>query len=68
MAAEAYQFVIGRSYTRQDVFGVLGIDDPGGGNSYTGYASHRGDWFIFCGTGTPGARAMTTEIISPARI
>ena len=54
MAAEAYQFVIGRSYTRQDVFGVLGIDDPGGGNSYTGYASHRGDWFIFCGTGTPG--------------
>lgn len=54
MAAEAYQFVIGRSYTRQDVFGVLGIDDPGGGNWYTGYASHRGDWFIFCGTGTPG--------------
>lgn len=54
MAAEAYQFVVGRSYTRQDVFGVIGIDDPGGGNWYTGYASHRGDWFIFCGTGTPG--------------
>lgn len=54
MAAEAYQFVIGRSYTRQDVFRVIGIDDPGGGNWYTGYTSHRGDWFIFCGIGTPG--------------
>ncbi len=54
MATEAYQFVIGRYYTRQDVFRVIGIDDPGGGNWYTGYTSHRGDWFIFCGIGTPG--------------
>lgn len=54
MAAEAYQFVVGRSYARQDVFRVLGIDDPRGGNWYTGYASHKGDWSIFCGTGTPG--------------
>lgn len=54
MAEEVNQFVIGRPYTRQDVFKVIGIDDPGGGNWYTGYNSHQGDWFIFCGIGTPG--------------
>lgn len=54
MAANAYPFVIGHSYTRQDVFRVIGLVDSGGGNWYTGYASHRGDWFIFCGIGTPG--------------
>ena len=54
MAANAYQFVIGHAYTRQDVFGLIGIDDPKGGNWYTGYTSYGGDWFIFCGIGTPG--------------
>lgn len=54
VAKVEYQFVIGRSYTRQDVFTVIGIVDPGGGAWYTGYTSHRGDWFVFCGIGTPG--------------
>lgn len=54
MTEGEYQFVTGRSYTRQDVFRIIGIADPGGGTWYTGYASHRGDWFIFCGIGTPG--------------
>ncbi|WP_201770530.1 HNH endonuclease [Bordetella bronchiseptica] len=46
--------MVGRSYTRQDVFRIVGIPDPGGGAWYTGYTSHRGDWFIFCGVGTAG--------------
>lgn len=49
-----YQFVIGGTYTRQDVFRVVGVLDPGGGAWYTGYTSHLGDWFIFCGIETPG--------------
>lgn len=47
-------FKVGAQYTRQDVFRILGIPDPGGGNWYTGYNAHDGDWFIFCGVGTPG--------------
>lgn len=54
MTKVEYQFVIGHSYTRQDVFRTIGIADPGGGTWYTGYTSHLGDWFIFCGVGTPG--------------
>jgi 5-methylcytosine-specific restriction protein A len=52
--ASVYPFKVGAQYTRQDVFGTLGISDPGGGNWYTGYNSHGDDWFIFCGVGTPG--------------
>src|SRR2546426_11463727 len=49
-----YPFRIGAQYTRKDVFSLLDIADPGGGNWYTGYTSHGDDWFIFCGVGTPG--------------
>lgn len=51
---DVYDFKIGAQYTRQDVFDILRIPDPGGGNWYTGYNSHRDDWFIFCGVGTAG--------------
>jgi 5-methylcytosine-specific restriction enzyme A len=50
----AYPFKVGAQYTRHEVFDVLGIPDPGGGNWYTGYTAHGDDWFIFCGVGTPG--------------
>lgn len=49
-----YRFAVGQSYTRKDVFRILGIPDPKGGIWYTGYASHGNDWFIFCGVGTTG--------------
>lgn len=51
---DLYPFRAGAHYTRHDVFSILGISDPGGGNWYTGYNAHRGDWFIFCGVGAPG--------------
>lgn len=44
--AAVYPFKVGVQYTRQDVFGILGISDPAGGNWYTGYNSHGDDWFI----------------------
>lgn len=49
-----YPFQVGSKYARQDVFGILGIPDPGGGNWYTGYTSYGEDWFVFCGVGTVG--------------
>ena len=49
-----YPFQVGAQYTRKDVFSLIGIADPGGGNWYTGYTSHENDWFLFCGVGTPG--------------
>lgn len=49
-----YPFKVGAQYTRKEIFDVLGISDPRGGNWYTGYVSHRDDWFIFCGIGAPG--------------
>lgn len=52
--ADLHPFRFGAQYTRQDVFGVLGIPDPGGGNWYPGYTAHGDDWFMFCGVGTPG--------------
>jgi 5-methylcytosine-specific restriction protein A len=49
-----YPFQVGSKYSRQDVFDILGIPDPGGGNWYTGYTSYGEDWFVFCGVGTVG--------------
>jgi len=54
MENDTYHFDVSRSYTRRDIFKILKIEDPGGGSWYTGYTAHRGDWFIFCGVGTPG--------------
>src|SRR5262245_61580748 len=48
-------FRIGRQYTRNDVFAVLGISPPPtGGNWFTGYNQHDGDWFIFANVGVHG--------------
>lgn len=51
----AYPFVVGHTYTRNDVFEVIGLSPkPTGGDWFTGYTSHHGDKFIFAGVGTPG--------------
>jgi len=52
--ATIHPFLVGHEYKRQDVFDIIGIQDPGGGNWYTGYNEHNDDWFIFCNIGTPG--------------
>lgn len=50
-----YPFVVGASYTRADVFRVIGlVPAPVGGPWFTGYTAHGRDWFIFCGVGAPG--------------
>lgn len=49
-----YPFIIGKDYQRKDVLKAVGMDDPGGGNWYTGYVSHGPDWFIFCNIGVSG--------------
>lgn len=51
----SYKFTIGKSYTRKDIFRIIGLlEDPEGGNWYTGYKNHEGDFFIFCNMGMPG--------------
>lgn len=48
-------FVLGRSYSRNDVFEVLKLDPlPSGGPWFTGYTEHDGNAFIFCNVGAPG--------------
>ncbi|WP_375472506.1 DUF3427 domain-containing protein [uncultured Nostoc sp.] len=50
-----FSFKVGHSYTRRDVYRIIGIsEDTHGGNWDTGYASHGNDWFIFCNVGTSG--------------
>lgn len=50
-----YSFQIGHSYTRRDVYRIIGIpEDTHGGNWDTGYARHGNAWFIFCNVGTSG--------------
>lgn len=51
---ETYPFVVGDTYTRQDVLKIVGLPDQRGGPWFTGYVSHGQDWFIFCGIGTGG--------------
>ena len=51
----SYSFQTGHSYTRRDVYRIIGIsEDTHGGNWDTGYARHGNDWFIFCNVGTSG--------------
>jgi 5-methylcytosine-specific restriction protein A len=50
----SYPFEAGQRYARKQVFEVIGLQDPMGGNWYTGYASHGEDFFIFCNVGTAG--------------
>jgi hypothetical protein len=41
-------FVVGRHYTRADIFDLLGIHPhPTGGNWFTGYNRHGDDWYVF---------------------
>jgi 5-methylcytosine-specific restriction enzyme A len=50
-----YLFQIGHTYTRRDVYRVIGIpEDTHGGHWDTGYARHGHDWFIFCNVGMAG--------------
>lgn len=49
-----YPFQRGQQYSRKDVFRILEIPAPTGGNWFTGYNAYGDDWFIFCGIGTPG--------------
>lgn len=50
-----YLFQVGFSYTRRDIYRVIGIsEDTHGGNWDTGYAPYKNDWFIFCNIGTSG--------------
>jgi 5-methylcytosine-specific restriction protein A len=49
----AYQ--IGQSYTRSELFELLGITpQPTGGNWFTGYNQYDGDWYVFANVGVPG--------------
>lgn len=54
LSSKRYPFTVGSRYHRRDVFRVLGIEDPGGGPMYTGYAAHGDDCFIFCGVDSAG--------------
>lgn len=53
-AAQSPQFEVGMSYTRAQIFEVLGLADPNGGPFYTGYASHGLDHYVFCNVGIGG--------------
>lgn len=56
-----YPFQIGQSYTRRDVFKLIGVEDHVGGPWFTGYTSFGPDWFIFCGIGTGGRTGHVYE-------
>lgn len=49
-----YPFKVDESYTRKQVFAIIGIEEPTGGPWFTGYTQHGPDWFIFCGVGASG--------------
>ena len=50
-----HKFTIGKEYTRSDIFDILGISPhPTGGNWFTGYARHNGDFYIFTNVESPG--------------
>lgn len=48
-------FVVGREYTRKDIYRIVKVPkEQEGGDWTTGYHRHADDWFIFCGIGTKG--------------
>jgi 5-methylcytosine-specific restriction protein A len=49
-----YPFDVSAEYSRKDVLRIIGLPDPLGGNWYTGYASHDGEFFVFCNVGVAG--------------
>ena len=62
---DKYAFEIGHSYTRGDVFGIVGLQPhPTGGDWFTGYTAHGGAFFIFSTVGVPcpfGERAWKSQ-------
>jgi len=48
-------FSVGQKYSRSDIFTVLGFDPhPSGGDWFTGYVQHAGNYFVFCNVGSVG--------------
>jgi hypothetical protein len=48
-------FVVGHQYTRENIFDILGLQPhPTGGNWFTGYNAHQGDWYVFAHIETAG--------------
>ena len=48
-------FVVGKSYSRADVFNELGLrPHPIGGNWFTGYVRHDDVFYVFTNVGSPG--------------
>lgn len=54
-SGSGYRFVVGESYTRQDIYEVVGVPkDLRGGDWETGYHRHEGSYFLFVNVGLPG--------------
>ncbi len=54
-AETKYNFIVGKTYKRKDIYRVIGIpEDTKGGNWDTGYNKYKDDWFIFCNIGVAG--------------
>lgn len=52
---ESCPFDVGRSYTRNDVYDILGVlEHLQGGDWDTGYHEHAGVIYVFCNVGVPG--------------
>jgi 5-methylcytosine-specific restriction enzyme A len=57
-----YPFIVGKAYTRRDVYRIIGINEnTKGGNWETGYNKFKLDWFIFCNIGTAGRNGQDYE-------
>jgi 5-methylcytosine-specific restriction protein A len=48
-------FILAEQYSRSSIFKVLKLNpEPKGGNWFTGYVEHEGNFFIFCNIGVGG--------------
>lgn len=55
MGAIKVNFIVGRSYTRKDIYIILNIPiEKQGGNWNTGYNRVGEDWYVFVNINTPG--------------
>jgi 5-methylcytosine-specific restriction protein A len=55
VAAAPTEFQVGATYSRADIYRILGVlPDEQGGDWDTGYHRHKDEWFIFCTVGQPG--------------
>jgi len=57
--ANCAMYTIGSTYTRNDIYEILGLpENERGGDWLNGYHRHGEDYYIFCNVGVPGrARA-----------